>query len=481
MIKEETAPSLLLSWPTAGRRQSLLKSIEGFARNFAEYGQDAPLLVAFDDDLRDLSPALAAPLAALSRSLAKPLLIADKAVRLRFLESLPPHIDKESASYALLPESGSPQGSRGPGLNRNFTHLAAAGGFLISTDDDVFYFPAAGSGRELPPVFSTAEYPVMPHYFSDRASLLPAVHDFPQDIISSHLKFLGRTAGEICPETVSEKAASGVICLTSPGTYGDSGFSRARGVLSHEGAGRLRIIEAPYERVRYSREVIRIPERDSVSASLNFMAMQSGYDLRDCLPPFLPYVGNEDGLFALLVRVCRPDSLTAYPSFGLLHDSPGKGSYRRESLTGFKPHISELFMAASLACIPDASIKETRRRMVSLGQNFVDLANANTGDFVEVLHGAWLQGAMNHAAHLEELLEKHDKQPSLWAADVEEHLENIYTLIREPVMLFAETGCGFTVEQCVRNLERYGNLLMIWPDIHDFAVGNPILPLARSI
>lgn len=460
---------LLFAWPSTGQRGVLVNSIESCVLNLRDFGKVFPLLLSLDTRQADLEPDLGRAVEDLCIQYPKQLRIADLDTRLQFLQSLPSNIDRETTSYALLPQIEEGKPCSGPGYNRNMISILGAGGLLVSTDDDIFFAPATRKNVQADTSFSSSAFPIPLLYCADRPSLLSEVQEFVCDVVEQHLQFLGQKASDCITGEIPSSATEGQVLLTCAGCYGDSGFGKAHSVLTLKETERDYMLRTGYEQIRYSREVIRIPQSNLISPSMHFMAGHSGYDLREYLPPFFPFGGNEDGFFAMLVRVCSPGSLTGYPSLGLLHDPPEKKPYTHESLVGFKPNITKLFMALTLSCLPDASITDSRSRMIQLGKNYVEQSLLSTVDFVDTIHQCWIQGALAYAEILEGLLDTYERQPSLWAADIDELLENIYTKVREPRLLFGQPGCGFSVEQVMGHLKKYGMLLTVWPDILDFA------------
>jgi len=467
MKGSDPVDSLVFAWPSSGQRKTLLESIEGHAKNLHQYGRSVPLLLSIDGKRNDLDTDISSGLEKLYAQYPKQFRIVDSDSRHAFLESLPQNIDRESASYALLPPLNAGTTRQGPGNNRNMMLLSSAGRLLIASDDDILCTPVTCKKELGGPVFTSNLFPLPLRFYPYRSSLLAEVSETSCDIAEQHLQYLGHQASEFIG--TEHPAAQGKILFTCAGYYGDSGLGRARTVLALKDEMRLHMLKYGYEDTRYSREVTRIPERDLIGPSMVFMTGHSGYDVREYLPPFFPIGGNEDGFFAMLVRVCTPGSLTAFPSFGLLHNPPEHRPHTRESLVGFKPGITELLMALTLACMPDSSIADTRNRMIQLGVNYMEISRLTNTNFVELIHHCWTQGAMAYVEELETLLDTYDRQPTLWANDVDELIGNIYTLMREPLELFGSTCCGLQVEELATQVNNYGSLLTVWPDMLDFA------------
>ena len=457
--------SILLAWPTTGKRDCLLKSVEGFARNLANHGRRHPLLLALTGELKDLAPEVFSGFRRLGQDYALPLLASDKESRRDFIRRLGRDFDPETVGYAFLPH---PDGA-GAGANFNAVLLAAAGGLAISTDDDVFCESAVPRRGRKPcgPEYTEDGFPLDFLYAASRESVVAQVEARDIDVIAEHRRFLGARAADILP--VALPGDAGTVTVTSPGTYGDSGFGRARTALALEGRSRQTLLEAGYSEARLSREVLRIAETDLVGPSLHFMAMQAGYDCRETIPPFLPLGRNPDGFFIFLLRLLRPSSLTAFLGFGFLHDPPERRSFNPESMTDFKPHLSELLMSLALRCRPSSRTAKPKERFAELGGELEASAFLGKGDFVHLLHEAWAKGAAAYAGNLERLLQAHGRTPAAWAKDVNDHLDKVLEMLREPSLLFGGRGCGLTAEQVRGHAGKYGRLLKIWPDLFDAA------------
>lgn len=459
MDDEKTA--LLFAWPTAGQRKCLVESMDGFARNLADHGRESPFLVSLDCRFEELNSGIASGIRRIAGEYSNTVSVCDYASRELFLGRLKKDFDPEICRYALM-YSGE---LRGPGSNRNAAMLASAGNFVVFTDDDVFCLPGVRGDRIIgtgEPVFSDEPFPVGFYFYASRECLLADIRETSLDVALSHLAFLGRKSED----------HSGSVLVTCPGNYGDSGFGRARTALSLKGAERMQLMSESYEKTKLSREVIRIAEQNTISHSMHLMGMQSGYDARVPLPPYFPVGGNEDGFFAMLMRTCFPDSLTVYQDFGYLHDSGETRLFSRDSLISFRPYLAEILMALSISCFPPLSESDPRERMRMLGANFIEVSSLRTVDFIQAIHETWSRGAVAYTEILENLLVQYDKQPNDWTVDVTDHLENIYTMLREPLLLFGDTGCGLTVEQVKNHVSQYGLLLSLWPDLHQAAVSH---------
>ncbi len=442
---------VLLAWPFATLDDAAL----GNVRSFLE-GERAP------GSSRDVGVAIAAD--------------GDEALAARARE-LTRDLDPD-ASFGCLVK---PAGERDPSYNRNLLLLAGAGSRVIMTDGDIACRPARlasrarresgeAGGSRAAPAYSDARYAPPVTICRDRAEAVSLVEpadaggDF--DVLEAHLAYLGADTTDLFPD---EGVPGGFVFMTSPGTYGDSGFSLARGSLSLDGPARDRLMANGYERCKLSRETVRVPERDVVSPSTRFLGMQAGYDARNYAPPFLPVGRNQDGLYALLARALLPGSLTAYPAFGLLHAPVEPRSHDPATLTSFEPSRAELFMAFAAGLCPPAAMTDPRERTAELGARFRGASGLSASDLVDLAYGPLADAAMARAETIQGLLERYARGNGTWARDAEEHLDNVFAFLREPASVFTVDGGARSVGAVRADLDRFGRFLSVWPELFDRA------------
>lgn len=480
MIPSE--PPLVLSWPSSGRRACLAESAAGFVENARRHGREATFLISTDLGWPELDPGLRAGLEAQGwrEGEVGPFRILDRRARLDLIEGLKADFDPELLRYALFPH---PDG-QGWGCNVNASLLASAGSFLVSCDDDIFCEPvrrsgASATGVDAGPVCDPAADPARalysedfsvsePRWFRNREELLGAVEPTEVDVIGAYRAFLGRTRLEIFGKDDAglggrASGAGSPILLVNPGTYGDSGMGAARSVLCLEGESREALM-ADYEGLKLSREVLRVAPSPVVSPSSQLLMTQTGLDNRIPLPPLLTYGRNSDGLFAVLLRLVYPGSLSAYLDFGFLHSPPEPRTSSYEGLVGFRPGLAELVMAAALVVRPSAPDPVGRYR--GLGKALTDLAALPDPGFAEAVHAAWSSGVESYARLLSNSLDRYGREPASWTCDVEAHLAAIEAACSEPRAAFGSGGCGLDPGQARRHFDLYGRLLGIWPALH---------------
>lgn len=449
-------PKFTLAWPTAGRRECLLASIDGFARNALHYGHSPSFLIASDSQSHPqtgMPPDLAAGIAAVEKELGITVNISAIRDRELIVQRLKGQFDRELLEYALLPSADWP----GWGVNVNTLFLYGKGGFAINIDDDILAMPARLKARGKNGIdtrlgFYGEQRSTELRYYRSREALLEEMEELEVDILKVY--------GEVFANPMYGK-----INIISPGYYGDSGMGSSRGILSLEDSEREALMATGYEDLRLSRNLVNIAPKALASNSIKLMAMQSAWDAGQILLPFMPYGRNSDGLAALLMRLVYPQSLTAYLDFGFYHNPPGRNSYSHSDLITLKPGLPEMLMFMAIAMQPEPELSAGTERMRAFGHSFIQVAELGKSGFVEVVHSTWSLQYSMLVEHLESLLDRYGRSPPAWAQDVDAHIESINSFLSEPVNLFGNTGCGLTIEAARQQCLRYGALLEIWPEL----------------
>lgn len=462
-----------LSWPTAGKRDSLIASIRSLLQNGKEAGywdgtKPSPTVFISSDNIAHpdtgFEPSLYASLQDLLRDhgadTSPTFHISTVQSRTRFISELSKKFDPQLLEFALLP----PQGVPGWGVNVNASFLYSAGGKLISIDDDVLAQPAVSKhnaklnvARNVPfhpnlknPTYSTDFLQSPLYYYANRAELLLDIDECALDVIGAYQAAVG-------------DFEAGRVLMVNAGLYGDTAMGSARGVLSLGGRSRGHIVRKGYEAVKTSRELVRISESFSVSPSVHFIAASFGADNRVPLAPFMPQGRNTDGLASLINRIVYMGSLNGYLPFGLLHLPEGL-SYPHP-ISHYSLSICDLFTVLALATAPDSSVVEPQQRMQYLARQFMKCANLPSGQFVETIHACWSHHFKSIALDLRRLLDEHSRTPIEWAQDVDAHLAALEYVMRNPMSLFGDGGCGLSVSRSHDLLFMYGALLDSWFDI----------------
>ena len=93
-----------------------------------------------------------------------------------------------------------------------------------------------------------------------------------------------------------------------------------------------------------SRNGVCIADRPTLTHHLGCMAYCVAIDNSDLLPPFLPWVRNEDGVFGALIEALMPKTVSADLPWGVVHDSPGRNSSTAAD-SAWRPCVADLVIA----------------------------------------------------------------------------------------------------------------------------------------
>jgi hypothetical protein len=270
----------------------------------------------------------------------------------------------------------------------------------------------------------------------------------------------------------------GPVLATAAGVAGDSGMGTAVYFLLLDGASRDRLVRSPevYRAALTGRRLLRAVSQATVCRPGYCMALNLGLDNRRLLPPFLPVMRNQDGVFAALLRACFPDSLFGFLLWTVVHEPPtprpSLADGMRESVTGLRTGQALQVLIGALA--PGLAGPDAGQRLRALGARLEDLGSAAPADF-EAGMNALLRAQMSGlAARLEGLLGEYGGQPPFWAEDVGRLLAALREALPQPdwaapTDLRAAFSAGRARELFRCLVRQFGELLRVWPDLVEAA------------
>lgn len=383
------------------------------------------------------------------------------------------------------------------GAARNRVLLDTLGHAVLSVDDDV-RGSIAPAPRVLPGVaLFTGNGPGYvnydPHeywFFDDRAQVLASQPPVDVDLAALHERCLGRGVGEILAEHGSDQvddrelldparrqavaAGRGEVPITFLGLRGDAGMYAPTWHMLKTGPSRERLMASDerYRRAIASRELLRCVPRTTLSDGRWYQGTMIGLDNRYALPPTLPVMRYEDGVFRIAVHRTRPTAWCAHLPWTALHDRPGAATWEPGSVwrTAAWTRMGELVVRLLLAAPLETVADEPDARLRALGRHLVGLAGLPIAGFFEVVEHETRRQKALYAEHLEQLLVTHAHQPRAWAEDVQRHL----ALLRQalgtvelfvPLELREAHPLPRARELAREIVGRYGRLLEAWPQL----------------
>lgn len=484
-----------LAMPSAGRAMLAIDTLREHLQAFARVGRRVEAVVVDTSVRAEDRRAYREGLRALARETG--------AAALRYFgpEQLEAHarrmvaagVDPELVRFA----GGDPLGTgQAYGAARNRVLLDTLGGAVLSVDDDV-RGSIAPAPRALPGVaLLTGNGPGYvnydPHeywFFDDRAQVLASQRPVEVDLLALHESCLGRGVGEILaehgPDEVDDRelldparrqalaAGRGDVPITFLGLRGDAGMYAPTWHMLKTGASRERLMasDESYRRALASRELLRCVPRTTLTDGRWYQGTMIGLDNREALPPTLPVMRYEDGVFRIAVHRTRPDAWCAHLPWTALHDRPGAARWEPGSVwrTAAWTRMGELVVRLLLAAPLDAA-HDPDARLRALGRHLVGLATLPvTGFFEAVEHETRRQKAL-YVEHLEQLLDTYERRPRAWAEDVERHLALLQRSLGTPELfvpleLREAHPLPQARERAREIVRRYGRLLEAWPEL----------------
>ncbi len=378
------------------------------------------------------------------------------------------------------------------GANRNALLLDTTGELIVMTDDDTLCQPAV-LGESAPTLaLSSMKDPAVTRFHADRRQLVRSVRTTDVDILSWHEKVLGRSIAG-CMSALGSDSALDVECITpesahffgkalkvvrasASGHWGDAGMDSPYLLLELSGKSRDLLMRSKeqYTQAGESREIFRSVPCCTISDNSVFMAINAGIDNRSLLPPFLPVGRNEDGIFAMTLRICAQDALIGHIPLAVLHSPQEARRYEQGGSPIAAPRLAEILSAIMSTFNPSPGHETVSQRLSDLGKLLVDVGSLKIEDFTEHVETVWAAAASRYIGLLESLLDLHRGKPDYWAEDVLSFIERLtdFTVHKSaaaPRELLETQTPEQAVEVCRRVVRRFGELLQWWPVIYGAA------------
>lgn len=490
-----TATISTLAMPSGGRPALALRTLEGYLRALEAAGRRVEVVLVDTSVGQDERRAYREGLRALARR---------TTAALRYLgePQLRAHAERMARAGvdpALVCFAGSDPLATGQayGAARNCVLLDTVGRAVLSVDDDVVCSIAPAPHQRPGLALFTGSGPGYDNYdphdywfFSDRAEVLASQPAVEVDLLALHEQCLGRGVHELVaaasPHEVDDAqlldparrgdvaAGRAHVPITFLGLRGDAGMYAPTWHLLKTGPSRERLVtdEATYRRALASRELLRAVPCTTVTDGRWYQGTMIGLDNRVPLPPTIPVMRYEDGVFRIVVHRSLPHAMCAHLPWTALHDRPGGARWPEGSVwrTAAWTRMGELMVRLLLAAPLPEHGADPSARLRALGRHLVALGQLPVAALLEVVEVETRRQKQRYAEHLRALLERHGGQPPWWAADVRRHLALLERSLPTPELYVPlELRERFSLARArawVRTIvERYGRLLQAWPDL----------------
>jgi len=474
-----------VGWVTCDRHEQLRRSMETHIGNSSRHGRFCAFAVFDDSNERVARAALRDNLRALAGRRGVNILYAGLEEKLEYAKVLQHHsaAPADVIRFALFDTHGC---GRRVGANRNAFLLHAAGEPLLSLDDDTLCCVGRPQGAAPGLAFSSAYDPAETWVFANREGAQEAVLPVDVDFIGIHEEYLGRDISEsiaslpigTLPELGKMRAAGvdalrcrgGSVLGTLAGLAGDCGLEEADW-FTLDGASRQRVARAgeSYATLRQSREIVRAVQRVTINEGAFWMMLATGLDGRELLPPFLPVLRNQDGVFAAILRKCIPTAYLCHLPYTVWHaPSNRRPSSQARQSRRFLRLCDWILCAVARWRRPVGASNE--RALRSLGQELAAIGELTRGDFTDLFRAEmsgrlskWIQQLEQSRERDADVCPQSELDRAELIRQMEENLES------DEGFLPADLIQGRTPEQAADMAQRviydFGRLLTHWPEI----------------
>jgi hypothetical protein len=292
----------------------------------------------------------------------------------------------------------------------------------------------------------------------------------------------GQTANlaNLSPDLLHKTEKSPIrIAITQFGSVGDSGKSENDNLfrlLSH-GPTHDRLVQSDdYRQDLNSRFIRRSPKNLNIGTSFPCVAMNLGLDGRVLLPPFPPVQRNEDGVFSLLFDLCCLDLCGSHLPEAILHVPPESRSHANfisdTSMIPYHVRTGDLLEMLLRGVRTKVTGEESSTRIKSIGRALLNIAHSSKESFVRRLNREVMETVKHLVDKSRSLIRAYPDSPAVWHKDMKSLIEGLQEASLQSD-LFLPVDIEGTAEQKVERLrcltEKWANLLLYWPAIHDAA------------
>lgn len=470
--------------PTRDRPDSLQRVAESVLESLARFERTATLVVIDDSREAVVRAQNEKVLRILQSEHDVSIRYADRDRRNRIAEDLASQagISSDVLRFALLGDSRCPNTI---GACRNALQLDSAGELALQTDDDTVFRIVSAPDR-LGGLRLTSEINPYEYWFFDRfEDALASVSVVDLDILGLHEQLLGRAvrdcidsvvaAGEtlrfdeIGPSFLTNHGGSDAgVAVSFLGTVGDSGTEGHACGIFHGGKTYERLIETEevYRRAIRTRQILRAATQTTISEAAFCMTTHIGFDQRTLLPPFMPMMRNEDGLFGTMLNTYGPGRYKGYLPYAVLHQAPDA---RLTGQISFRPlRANDLLQRVVVALSDYPSHPDPAQNLCALGRRLLDLCALPHKDLADFLRTVAHRTVNSTIEYVERWLDERPDAPSYWIDDGEAYLQSAEEAVVHPELAIPSDleGSADQRQALFQDLtHRFGALLTHWPDI----------------
>ena len=336
------------------------------------------------------------------------------------------------------------------GACRNALLLDAAGCMSIQADDDTLGLLGKPDNWRQGLSLSAKYDPNKYHFFKTSKAALQSVGTVKQNIFSIHESLLGKSAIDIIADTLQsgfqpeihyasadlfDKVArqKNTVSTTYLGIVGDSGMREyaSRLFLENNPEKLSRLSEATHKHNLTTRFILKSVFQNTLCTGWSCMTLHIGLDTRNFLPPFMPVMRNEDGLFGIISSVCFPESISGFLPYTIQHLPPELRTSPTPQNASKTPgiRVNDILRQFVLhAC----HLQKDHLSLEELGDHLTDLGSLPLKSFEQYTRNTILRMYTDLLAYTEQRRDQHSMAPEFWKENVSRYIESIQTAMDDP-------------------------------------------------
>jgi len=485
-------PISMLCFSTRNRVKSLERAVRSYIQNNVKFGRNTPVLVADATPETPIQKQYQQMLEGVKKETGHPINYIGESEKSAFADFLvkEKNIPQDVVHFALFDAEGL---GYTYGLNRNLLLLETAGKKMAMFDDDTVCRITEAPGRGQALSILSAVDPTEFCFYPDFQAIQATVPFVEEDILKIHEQLLGKDLRECIQMSESKlnvdqmspafmdkiMSANGRVLATMTGVVGDSGMGSVPSYyLTLTGNSRQRLLhsEKHYHDYLKNRQVLRKVNFPTITDGAFWMTISCAMDNRELLPPFLPVLRNEDGLFGLMFRKCVPHGHFGYLPWAVMHNPIEELRISSDDFAFKNLHVNCIDVLIYLVANFEFSAMNTNpsERMKALGEYLMDLGKIPLEDFEMLFLAKTWKAKSEYLHHLESVLKFYRESPDFWAVDVRKQLLSLREGLAQkdfsiPRGLKKNTSDDELRKLNQRMISRFGKLLIYWPEMFQTA------------
>jgi hypothetical protein len=254
------------------------------------------------------------------------------------------------------------------------------------------------------------------------------------------------------------------------GYSGNDGMGWPHRLLTLDGTSRERLLasEEIYRRAYTSAVMTRLVDVPTISTAVSCMTLCVGFDATRLLPPFFPALRSADFLFGVTLARCDPTAAVMFTPDVVEHKPRVARSRDAESIWSCTGWRMTHLLAAITWSTDVSGAGGVASRLRRLG-HAMRRASMERDGFRAALESLWRNALVTRVALLEQYRKRYDFAPAFWDGDVARYIDSIRRHLLDPRNAIPIDVHGGSYNERLGAaqvlVQRYGALLIRWPDI----------------